>query len=89
MERWLKYGLIVAILDIILIIIELITTESDAALMGLHYLQIPFTLLAQPFIDNWFQSFTPLIIGGLITWFAVGALIGLIVNLVANKITSK
>ena len=72
---WLKWGITFGALDIIAILFAVLTSHPyEAQLMALDIVQFPFMLLFP------FQNMPSLIIGGLITWFLIGALIGLIIN---------
>jgi hypothetical protein len=82
LPTWLKFGISFSVIDIILIILGLVTSSpKEADIMVLHFIQIPLTYTAEAiFGDSYIQSFSILILGGLATWFLIGALIGWIVG---------
>tara|TARA_Y100000310_G_scaffold337781_1_gene425769 strand:+ start:2376 stop:2639 length:264 start_codon:yes stop_codon:yes gene_type:complete len=86
MKAWLKGGLIAGGIDIIFVILALITSSpKEADLMVLHYVQFPLTFISNLLGYGWIQSLSILIIVGLALWFAIGAIIGLIIGKVKSK----
>ncbi|MBR9705716.1 hypothetical protein GOV14_01650 [Candidatus Pacearchaeota archaeon] len=87
MKAWLKGGLIAAILDIVLVILAIVSSNpKEAQMLALGITQFPFTglifLLGSSIEIN---SMITVIIGGLVTYFIIGALIGLLIHKIRSK----
>jgi len=83
---WLRGGIILSALDAILILFIITTSHPrDATFMGL--------VLTQPLpFPSWFinqNSILLLIVGGLLGYFVVGAIIGAFVGWIKRKLISR
>ena len=84
MKKWLKYGLIAGIIDIVLVFIAIISSHPrEAQMMALGIVQFPFSGLTTLF--RIYPNMLTAVVGGIITYFAIGAIIGLIVQKVKSK----
>jgi hypothetical protein len=82
MKSWLKGGLILALVDIVVILLSFIATVPRENFgWTLLFTQIPFTIVIRALnlpITLTYQ----MIIGGLICWFIIGAIIGWIIQII-------
>jgi len=80
MKIWLKGGLIVAILDVVLILFAIVFSGPEAHILALSIIQFPFSKIAYVMSAN--PNMSTFIIGGILTYFVIGALIGLIIQII-------
>lgn len=85
MKAWLKGGLIAGVIDLILVALAYVTSSpEEVKLMAVGLVQYPFTSPLNALgLPN--GNIFIIIIGGLVIYFIIGALIGLLVERVKSK----
>lgn len=82
LPSWLKGGLTGVIIDVILIVFAfLFSSPADADTLALNLVQYPLTFFTGSIFNNNFI----LVVGGLIVYFIIGAIIGWIIRRLKNK----
>ena len=86
LPTWVKGGIILAILDLILVLFAIISSHPfDAQIIALGMVQFPFYLLLGLFDFSFTQNIYTLAFGGLLVWFIIGSIIGWIVGKIKNR----
>lgn len=81
LPTWLKGAIIFVILDIILIIFAYLSSSpGEGVNLTLNLFQIPLTFFTQRLQNNFI-----VIIGGLISYFIIGSIIGWIISKIKSK----
>ena len=81
---WFKGGIVLGILDIVVILIGYVISSSESLGWFLMFTKIFFNALAIALRLPIYQNYQ-VIIGGLISWFVIGATIGWIYGKIKNK----
>lgn len=82
LSTWLKGGIILTLVDIIVILLSFIATVPRENFgWTLLFTQIPFTIVIRALNLPIVQAYQ-MIIGGLICWFIIGAIIGWIIQII-------
>jgi len=86
LPAWIKGGIILGVLDIILVLYVIISSHPlDAQLLALGIVQFPSLFLFSWLGQNYTQNIYIISLGGILTWFLIGAIIGWIVGKIRNK----
>lgn len=92
MKAWLKYGIVFTIIDAILmmLVIFLSSSQLESEIFGLMFLGIPLSWVYISITGISYRSELIMFgIVGLINWFIIGSLIGLLVGWIIGKVKKK